>query len=61
MREAQLKTMLSVKNTGMAVTLEDITNHPPEKLLIGKRLAYWALAKNYGFDGLPYSGPIYES
>ena len=64
LREAQLKTMLSVKNTGMAVTLDigsTITNHPPEKLLIGKRLAYWALAKNYGFDGLPYSGPIYES
>ena len=48
----------------MAVTLDigsTITNHPPEKLLIGKRLAYWALAKNYGFDGLPHSGPIYES
>ena len=64
LREAQLKTMLSVKNTGMAVTLDigsTITNHPPEKLLIGKRLAYWALAKNYGFDSLPYSGPVYDS
>ena len=64
LREAQLKTMLSVKNTGMAVTLDigsTITNHPPEKLLIGKRLAYWALAKNYGFNGLPHSGPVYES
>lgn len=64
LREAQLRTMLAVKNTGMAVTLDigsTITNHPPEKLLIGKRLAYWALAKNYGFNGLPYSGPVYES
>ena len=64
LREAQLRTMLSVKNTGMAVTLDigsTITNHPPEKLLIGKRLAYWALAKNYGFNSLPYSGPVYES
>ena len=64
LREAQLRTMLSVKNTGMAVTLDigsTITNHPPEKLLIGKRLAYWALAKNYGFNGLPHSGPVYES
>ena len=64
LREAQLRTMLSVENTGMAVTLDigsTITNHPPEKLLIGKRLAYWALAKNYGFNGLPYSGPVYES
>ena len=64
LREAQLRTMLSVENTGMAVTLDigsKITNHPPEKLLIGKRLAYWALAKNYGFNGLPHSGPVYES
>ncbi len=64
LREAQLRTILSVKNTGMAVTLDigsTITNHPPEKLLIGKRLAYWALAKNYGFNGLPHSGPVYES
>ena len=64
LREAQLRTMLSVENTGMAVTLDigsTITNHPPEKLLIGKRLAYWALAKNYGFNSLPYSGPVYES
>ena len=64
LREAQLRTMLSVKNTGMAVTLDigsTITNHPPEKLLIGKRLAYWALAKDYGFNGLPHSGPVYES
>ena len=64
LREAQLRTMLSIENTGMAVTLDigsTITNHPPEKLLIGKRLAYWALAKNYGFNGLPHSGPVYES
>ena len=64
LREAQLRTMLSVENTGMAVTLDigsTITNHPPEKFLIGKRLAYWALAKNYGFNGLPHSGPVYES
>ena len=64
LREAQLRTMLSVENTGMAVTLDigsTITNHPPEKLLIGKRLAYWALAKNYGFNSLPHSGPVYES
>ena len=56
--------MLSVENTGMAVTLDigsKITNHPPEKIIIGKRLAYWALAKNYNFNTLPFSGPVYES
>mgnify|MGYP003323863999 FL=1 len=64
LREAQLGTMLSVENTGMAVTLDigsKITNHPPEKIIIGKRLAYWALAKNYDFNTLPFSGPVYES
>ena len=53
-----------MKNTGMVVTLDigsTLTIHPPEKILIGKRLAYWALAKDYGFDGLPYSGPVFKS
>ena len=43
LREAQLKTMLSLKNTGMAVTLDvgsKITNHPQEKIIVGKRLAF---------------------
>ena len=64
LREAQLKTMQTMKNTGMAVTLDigsTLTIHPPEKILIGKRLAYWALAKDYGFDGLPHSGPVFKS
>ena len=64
LREAQLRTMLSVENTGMAVTLDvgsTITNHPQEKIIVGKRLAYWALAKNYNFNTLPFSGPVYES
>lgn len=62
LREAQMKA-LAVNNTGMAVTL-DIGNpkniHPANKEDVGKRLAYWALAKNYG-KKLQYSGPIYKS
>jgi sialate O-acetylesterase len=62
LREAQLQT-LSVKNTGMAVTL-DIGNpkniHPADKENVGKRLARWALAKTYG-KKIAYSGPIYKS
>ena len=50
LREAQFKT-LSVPNTGMAVTL-DIGNpvniHPANKPEVGRRLALWALAKDYG-------------
>ena len=63
-REAQLKTMQNVKNTGMAVTL-DIGKcdfiHPLEKQIVGERLAYWALAKTYGIDGISYSGPVFRN
>ena len=64
LREAQMQTMQTVDNTGMAVTMDigdckDI--HPAEKELIGDRLAYWALAKDYGIKGISYSGPIYQS
>ena len=61
-REAQLLT-LSVPNTGMAVTLDigNVNNiHPADKQDVGKRLALWALAKNYGED-IVYSGPLYKS
>ena len=61
-REAQLLT-LSVPNTGMAVTLDigNVNNiHPADKQDVGKRLALWALAKNYGED-VDYSGPLYKS
>lgn len=62
LREAQTAA-LSVKNTGMAVTL-DIGNarniHPANKKDVGDRLAFWALAKTYG-QRVPYSGPLYKS
>ncbi|MEP7324174.1 MAG: sialate O-acetylesterase, partial [Saprospiraceae bacterium] len=62
LQEAQRLT-LSVPNTGMAVTT-DIGNvqdiHPKNKIDVGKRLAYWALAKNYNVD-VPYSGPLFKS
>ncbi len=63
MREAQLKCMELTPNSGMAVTLdigEARCIHPAEKQKVGQRLALWALAKNYGFESLPYSGPIYH-
>jgi sialate O-acetylesterase len=60
--QAQLET-LKVTHTGMAVTT-DITTvnniHPPNKQDVGKRLALWALAKNYGYDKLVYSGPLFD-
>jgi sialate O-acetylesterase len=63
LREAQLKTMLSVKNTGMAVTMdigERTVIHPSQKEQVGTRLAYWALAKDYNFQGIAFGGPVYR-
>jgi len=64
LREAQLKTMLSTPNTGMAVTLDigdEFCIHPPIKKEVGERLGYWALAKTYGMKGIQFSGPVYKS
>ena len=64
LREAQLKTMIETPNSGMAVTLDigdSLSNHPADKTSVGKRLAYWALAKTYGIDGLAFSGPVFKS
>lgn len=62
-REVQLNTYLKTPNTGMAVTM-DIgdynTIHPAEKIIVGKRLAYWSLAKTYGINGIAYAGPDFK-
>ncbi len=61
LRESQLETM-SLAGTGMAVTM-DIGNltdiHPKNKQEVGRRLALWALAHDYGHD-VVYSGPVYR-
>jgi len=62
LRESQLKT-LSFPKTGMAVAIDigevdDI--HPKNKQDVGKRLALWALAKDYRFRHIVYSGPLYK-
>jgi sialate O-acetylesterase len=64
LREAQLHSMQKVENTGMVVTA-DIGDceciHPADKTTVGRRLAYWALAETYGFEGISYQSPIYKS
>ncbi|MBT3374580.1 MAG: sialate O-acetylesterase [Lentisphaerae bacterium] len=60
-RDAQRKC-LEIKNVGMAVIIDigearDI--HPKNKQDVGKRLALWALAKDYGKD-VVFSGPLYR-
>ncbi len=55
---------LKIPNTGMAV-LTDIGNtkdiHPKNKQEVGRRLALWALAKNYGKADIVFSGPIFKA
>jgi sialate O-acetylesterase len=62
--EAQLKS-LSIPKTGMAVTTDLVDDlydiHPKNKLDVGKRLALWALAKDYGRSDIVYSGPLYKA
>ena len=59
-----MRKALSHKNVGMAVLndcgeVRDI--HPRNKIDPGRRLALWALAKDYGHSDLVYSGPLYQS
>ncbi len=61
--QEQMLQTLKVPGTGMAVTIDigeagDI--HPQNKQDVGRRLAYWALAKVYGQDGVA-CGPLYQS
>ena len=63
LREAQRKTLLTSRKTGMAVLLdigEEGDIHPHNKQDVGKRLALLALDKDYEFDIIS-SGPLYRS
>jgi len=63
LREAQLKTALTVKNAALAVTIDlgeakDV--HYPDKKPVGQRLALAARAIAYE-EKIEYSGPVFES
>jgi len=64
LREAQTMTINKLPNTGEAVIIDlgegrDI--HPRNKQDVAKRLARWALARDYGISNLPYHSPQYKS
>ena len=63
LREAQRLTAQNVPNTGLIATIDigearDI--HPKNKLEVGKRMAYWALANAYGRRDTRL-GPTFQS
>jgi sialate O-acetylesterase len=63
LREAQTMTMAKLPNTGQAVITdlgEAADIHPRNKQDVAKRLARWALAKNYGVE-VPCASPLYKS
>ena len=61
LREEQ-RLSLEIPKTGMAVTIDlrDSDIHPSNKVDVGKRLASWALAKDYA-KAVPFSGPLFQS
>lgn len=63
-REAQMHCLKTIPYSGMAVTL-DIGDydciHPAKKAEAGRRLAYMALTKDYGIQGIDPDTPVYRS
>ena len=61
---AQAQTLELIPHSGMASTHdagELACIHPADKKTVGDRLAYLALANDYGFDFMDVNPPIYES
>jgi len=64
LREAQLKSLDTITNSGMAVLLdigEEYCIHPSDKKTGGDRLAYLALNKTYGIEGIGADCPVYKA
>ncbi|HUA66596.1 MAG TPA: sialate O-acetylesterase [Alphaproteobacteria bacterium] len=63
LREAQAMTAATTPHCALAVTIDtgDPDNiHPPDKEIVGERLAFCALNQYYG-EKLPYRGPTFVS
>ena len=64
LQEAQYLTAITLPKTGLAV-INDIGEekniHPKNKQEVGRRLALWALAKDYGRTETVFSGPLFKN
>ena len=63
-REAQLKCLDLIPNSGMAVTMDigdDYCIHPPKKIEVANRLLFNALNQTYGYKQVDGLSPAYES
>lgn len=64
LQEAQYLTTITLPKTGLAVTNdigEEKNIHPANKQEVGRRLALWALAKDYGRADTVFSGPLFKN
>lgn len=61
--EAQAEALKLIPLSGMAATADagdEFCIHPPQKDVVGQRLALLALSKTYGQKGFPAHGPVYK-
>ena len=61
LQEAQMKALKTIPNSGMIPTIDvgdEFCIHPPQKNVVGLRLANLALTKTYGLHKLPSTGPM---
>lgn len=64
LRDAQRKAVRVIPNSGMVVLMdsgEELSIHPANKEIVGKRFAYLALNKTYGKTGFGYTSPAFDS
>jgi sialate O-acetylesterase len=64
LQEAQYLTSITLPKVGLAVTNdigEEKNIHPKNKQEVGRRLALWALAKDYGRADTVFSGPMFKN